>query len=248
MSIMHTWFECKVRYEKTLENGIVKKVTEPYLVDALNFTEAENRIIEEMKPYISGEFTVADIRRANYSELFDSAEEAADRWFKCKVLFVSIDEKSGKEKKTASNMLVRAASLRDALNRLDEGMKGTMSDWEVVSVTETAIMDVYPYAADGSDEQTRAMEGDLKVAVTSGDFMTETTANAIKDLAERLKDADPILNKVIAYLKEKGAIGRTEFGIAFHVGVKRTAKIVSQLLSRGVIDADCAHTLTYVGA
>ena len=78
---MHTWFECKIRYEKTMENGMNKKVTEPYLVDALSFTEAEARIIEEMTPFISGEFTVSDIKRANYSELFPSEEEAADRWF-----------------------------------------------------------------------------------------------------------------------------------------------------------------------
>ena len=75
----HNWFECKIRYEKTLENGMNKKVTEPYLVDALSFTEAEARIIEEMTPFISGEFTVSDIKRANYSELFPSDEEAADR-------------------------------------------------------------------------------------------------------------------------------------------------------------------------
>ena len=82
---MHTWFECKIRYEKTMENGMNKKVTEPYLVDALSFTEAEARIIEEITPFISGEFTVADIKRANYSELFPCDEEAADRWFKCKL-------------------------------------------------------------------------------------------------------------------------------------------------------------------
>ena len=79
---MHTWFECKIRYEKTMENGMQKKVTEPYLVDALSFTEAEARIIEEMTPFITGEFTVSDIKRANYSELFPSDEESADRWFK----------------------------------------------------------------------------------------------------------------------------------------------------------------------
>ena len=90
---MHTWFECKIRYEKVMENGMQKKVTEPYLVDALSFTEAEARIIEEMTPFISGEFTVSDIKRANYSELFPSDEESADRWFKCKLIFITLDEK-----------------------------------------------------------------------------------------------------------------------------------------------------------
>ena len=145
---MHTWFECKIRYEKTLENGMNKKVTEPYLVDALSFTEAEARIIEEMTPFITGEFTVSDIKRANYSELFSSEEEAADRWFKCKLYFFTLDEKSGAEKKTSAQMLVQAADLRDAVKKLDEGMKGTMADYSIASVTETQIMDVYPYSAE----------------------------------------------------------------------------------------------------
>ena len=145
---MHTWFECKIRYEKTMDNGMNKKVTEPYLVDALSFTEAEARIIEEMTPYISGEFTVSDIKRANYSELFPSEEEAADRWFKCKLIFITLDEKSGAEKKTSTQVLVQAADLRDAVKKLDEGMKGTMADYQIASVAETAIMDVYPYSAE----------------------------------------------------------------------------------------------------
>ena len=139
---MHTWFECKIRYEKTMENGMNKKVTEPYLVDALSFTEAEARIIEEMTPFISGEFTVSDIQRANYSELFP----------KCKLVFITLDEKSGAEKKTSTQVLVQAADLRDAVKKLDEGMKGTMADYQIASVAETAIMDVYPYSAEPDDK------------------------------------------------------------------------------------------------
>ena len=151
---MHTWFECKIRYEKVMENGMQKKVTEPYLVDALSFTEAEARIIEEMTPFISGEFTVSDIKRANYSELFPSEEEAADRWFKCELVFITLDEKSGAEKKTSTQVLVQAADLRDAVKKLDEGMKGTMADYQIASVAETAIMDVYPYSAEVSMSDT----------------------------------------------------------------------------------------------
>ena len=137
---MHTWFECKIRYEKVMENGMQKKVTEPYLVDALSFTEAEARIIEEMTPFISGEFTVSDIKRANYSELFPSDEESADRWFKCKLIFITLDEKSGAEKKTSTQVLVQAADLRDAVKKLDEGMKGTMADYQIGMVSETPLM------------------------------------------------------------------------------------------------------------
>ena len=151
--MMKTWFECKIRYEKTMENGMKKKVTEPYLVDALSFTEAEARIIEEMTPFISGEFTVSDIKRANYSELFFSEEEAADRWFKCKLTFITLDEKSGAEKKTSTNVLVQASDLRDAVKKLDEGMKGSMADYIISSMTETAIMDVYEYVADSENTE-----------------------------------------------------------------------------------------------
>ena len=145
--MMHTWFEVKIRYEKVMDNGMQKKVTEPYLFDALSFTESEGKCIEEMTPFISGEFTVSDIRRANYSEIFFSDEESADRWFKCKLIFITLDEKSGVEKKTSTQVLVQAADLRDAVKKLDEGMKGTMADYQIASVSETAIMDVSPYTA-----------------------------------------------------------------------------------------------------
>ena len=145
---MHNWVECNIRYEKTMENGMNKKVTEPYLVDALSFTEAEARIIEEMTPFISGEFTVSDIKRANYSELFFYDEETADKWFKCKLTFITLDEKSGAEKKTSTLVLVQAADLRDAVKKLDEGMKGTMADYQIASVAETSIIDVYKYCAE----------------------------------------------------------------------------------------------------
>lgn len=143
--MMHNWFTCKIRYEKTMENGMQKKVTEPYLVDALSFTEAESRIIEEMTPFISGEFEVAGVAKANYNELFPSEEESACIWYKCKLWFKTLDEKSGAEKRTSFNVLVQASDLRDAIKKLDEGMKGTLIDYVIASVAETAIMDVYPY-------------------------------------------------------------------------------------------------------
>lgn len=143
--MMNNLFELKIRYEKTMDNGMNKMVTEHYLVDALSFTEAESRIIEEITPFISGEFTVSDIKRANYSELFFSDEESADKWFACKLEFITLDEKTGIEKKTKTNVLVQAADLRDAMKKLDEGMKGTMADYNAVCIKETAIMDVYPY-------------------------------------------------------------------------------------------------------
>lgn len=128
-----------------MDDGKVKKVSEPYLVDALSFTEAEERIIEERKPFMSGEFQVSDIKRARYAELFETSEESADRWFKVKLTFITLDEKSGAEKKTSQNVLVQAADLRDAVKRLDEGMKGSMMDYVISAVSESPLLDVYHY-------------------------------------------------------------------------------------------------------
>lgn len=158
--IHHTWFECKIRYEKIMENGMQKKVTEPYLVDALSFSEAEARIIEEVTSFISGEFTVSDIKRSNYSELFPCDEESADRYFKCKLNFITLD-KSGKERTTSTYILVQAADLRDAVKKLDEGMKGTMADYRIESIAETAIIDVYPY------EEEKSMDDNINKSANS---------------------------------------------------------------------------------
>lgn len=142
---MNTWFLCTIKYDKISENGFQKKISEKYLFDSLSFMESEGRCIEEMTPFISGEFTVSDIKRANYLDIFLSNEISADKYFKCKLYFITLDEKSGTEKKTATNILVQAADLRDAVNKLDEGMKGTMADYVIASVSETPIIDVYRY-------------------------------------------------------------------------------------------------------
>lgn len=145
---MANWFECKVRYDKMLDTGIRKMVTEPYMVDALSFTEAEARIIEEITPFISGEFSVAAVRRTNISEIF--WDETGDKWFKVKTNFITIDEKTAAEKKSATFILVQASEFKVALENFMEGMKGTLSDFEVASIVETPIMDVYKYSADGT--------------------------------------------------------------------------------------------------
>ena len=98
-----------------------------------------------MTPFITGSFEVSDIKRAKYSELFFCEEETADRWFKSKVYFVILDEKTGKEKKAPNNFLVQAANLKDAVKKLEDGLKNTMMDYVISSIAETAIMDVYPY-------------------------------------------------------------------------------------------------------
>ena len=147
---MQNWFECKVSFDKVLENGIQKKVTEPYLVDALSFTEAEARIIEEIKPFISGDFTVSAVGRKKLSEIFFN--ENGDRFYKIKVYFITLDEKSGAEKKTAAQMLAQASNLKDAIAVLEEGMKGTLADYTIASVSETPLMDIFPFKANKESE------------------------------------------------------------------------------------------------
>ena len=139
------WFECRLKYEKMGEDGLQKKVTETYVVDALSFTEAEQRIMEEMSSYISGEFEVNDIKKAAYKELFFSDEESADRWYKTKLEFITIDEKTEKEKRSAVNYLVQAGTLNAAVKNIDEVMGGTMIDYVIASVAETKLMDVFEY-------------------------------------------------------------------------------------------------------
>ena len=136
------WFECKVKYDKMVpEAGGQKVVTEVYLVDALSFTEAEARITEEMEPYVSGEFSVTAVRRMNLSDVF--YHEGGDRWDKVKTNFITIDEKTAVEKRTASFQLVQAGSFQEALEVFLAGMKDTMADYEIASIVETPLMDVF---------------------------------------------------------------------------------------------------------
>ena len=139
------WFECKIQYEKMMEDGLQKKVVETYTIDALSFTEAEQRIMEEMSSYISGEFTIKDIKIAPYGEIFFSDEEMADKWYKTKLQFITIDEKTAKEKRSSVNYLVNAGTLNGAVKNIDEVMGGTMIDYIIYSVSETSLMDVFEY-------------------------------------------------------------------------------------------------------
>jgi len=141
-----TWFECKIRYEKVMEDGLQKKVTEQYVVDALSFSEAEKRIMEEMSSYISGEFEVTDVKKAVYKEVFfDDGSDVADLFFKAKLQFITIDEKTEKEKRTNVYYLVQAASFDGAVKNINAVMDGTMIDYAKSNISETKIIDVFEY-------------------------------------------------------------------------------------------------------
>ncbi len=144
---MAIWFESAVSYDKIMENGTVKKVTEKNLFDALSFTEAEARTIEELTPYISGEYTVKAVKKTKISEVFWNKD--ADRFYLVNVAFITIDENTGAEKQTVTQMLVQANDFDGAVSAFKDGMKQTMADWKIISVAETPYMDVYPANLDG---------------------------------------------------------------------------------------------------
>lgn len=141
---MHNWFLSKVTYEKTMENGLQKNVTEQYLVDALSCTEAEARTIEELQPFMSGEFKVKSVSEAKLSDTFFGN---GDRYYKAKINMITLDEKSGQEKKQGLYILIQANNFDESLTKLKDGMKNSMADYEISSITETAIMDVFEFKA-----------------------------------------------------------------------------------------------------
>lgn len=139
---MSQWFETKVKYDKTmLDTGAIKSVTEPYLVDALSFTEAEARITKEMEPFVSGELTVTAVRKVRFEDVL--YHEGGDRWYKVKINMITIDEKTGAEKRSASFSLVQASEFKLALDYFLEAMKSMLFDFEIVNITEMAYIDVF---------------------------------------------------------------------------------------------------------
>jgi hypothetical protein len=137
------WYECKIRYEKMMENGMQKKVTEQYVVDAVSFTEAEARITEQMKDFISGDFDVRAVKIANYTEVMISDADVDDRWYKVKANLITLSERSGKEKRTGIRYLVNAANVETARKTVSEYFASSLESWEIESVSETKFLDVF---------------------------------------------------------------------------------------------------------
>lgn len=146
-SITSQWYEVKVRYDKMKDDGTMKPETEQYVVDALTFTEAESIITEEMSVYISGEFNIKDIKQASYKEIFFSDLNNDDRWFKAKLQFITFDEKTQKEKRSAVMYLVQAHTLPQAVKYIGEVMGATMVDYVISNIAETSIIDVFQHDA-----------------------------------------------------------------------------------------------------
>ena len=130
-----------IKFEKTLSDGMVKKVTEAYLVNAMSFTEAEARIIEHMTPYIVGEFTVSSVRRMRLAGIVYDASITDPLFYNVKINISTIDEKTGEEKTSQMRYLVTAKDFDSAVKSFKDYMKGSMCDWGLHSVQETKIVD-----------------------------------------------------------------------------------------------------------
>jgi hypothetical protein len=142
---MATWFSCKIKYQKQEENGKVIKISEQYLVDAMSFTEAEARLYFELGSTVP-EFLLTSVSKMNLQDLFHYDD--SETWFKCKVVYVSTDEKSGKEKKIANIMLVSAQNVKQAYERIEESLSTMLVPFEITDVNQTAILEIFPYIAE----------------------------------------------------------------------------------------------------
>lgn len=137
-----SYIETAARYEKTLENGTVKKVTERFLVDALSCTEAECRTVEELTPYVSGDIEVTANKKVNIADIFNPDD--ADKFYLAKVAFISIDERSGKEKRTVSQWLVGATDFNDAYETVLREINKCLADVEILALAETPVREYFP--------------------------------------------------------------------------------------------------------
>lgn len=140
-----SWYETRIKYQKTMEDCSEKVVNELYVVDALSCTEAETSVIEEMSCYISGDSAVTSAKKTNYGEILFSDLDDDDKWYKAKLQFITIDEKSDKERCSNVTYLVQAKSLARALRYVDEVMGKSMLDYDIASLSETKIIDVFEH-------------------------------------------------------------------------------------------------------
>lgn len=137
-----TWFECKVRYEQTQEDGMNKMVTETYVYKAADFGEAYDKATKDMSTFISGEFSITAMKIAQYVEVVMQDDRTEEKYYRVKVNLIILDEKTNKEKKTACHYLVNADSVEKARKYTDTAFSDTLIDYVIEAVQEAKIIDV----------------------------------------------------------------------------------------------------------
>ena len=191
---MNNWFECKIKYTKIEEStGKEKQVKEPYLVDAVSFTEAESRMHELMAEELGDEFIVSDLKKVNYTEIFNY--EDSEQWYKCKVIFIDVDEKSGREKRTTNHMMVAAKSVKEAHERIEENLQEVLIPYEITSIALTSILDIFPYF--NNEEQTEEIPENYKsLGNSQSSENTENPENTEGTESGEQQDAAPQTDSV----------------------------------------------------
>ncbi len=154
---MNSWYTVKVKFTKEFNDGTLKRVTEPYLISALSFTESEARVYKEIGEFVRGEFLVTGISKTDFADIFHYDD--ADDWFKCQVSYVTEDADSGKEKRVNNNFLVSAHNVKEAYERIEESLKGLMVSYEIPKINKTSIVEIFPYVP-GEVEETENSAGD----------------------------------------------------------------------------------------
>lgn len=141
---MNQYYQVKIRFTKEFQDGTLKRVSEPYLINAMSFTEAEARIHKEVGEFIRGEFLVSSIARVDYADIFHFDD--AEVWYKCKISYTTEDADSGKEKKVNNNFLVTAHDPKEAADRVTESLKGLMVSFDTIKIERTPIVEIFEYA------------------------------------------------------------------------------------------------------
>lgn len=140
--ISGTWFEVKVRYEQTQEDGTEKMVTETYVYKAVDFGEAYDKAIKNMSTFISGDFGIKAMKIAQYGEVVMQDDITEEKFYRVKVNLIILDEDSQKEKKTAYYYLVNADSVEKARKYTDTALSDEILDHVIEAVQEAKIIDV----------------------------------------------------------------------------------------------------------
>lgn len=189
---MQTWFNCKVKYVKVDDTGKEKKVTEPYLIDAVSFSEAETRIHKILEPYISGGLEITTLSKANIQEVFDFDDDGV--WYKVKITYLDVDPDTEKKKKITNYILVRAADVKNAYERVEDNLN-LLVPYDMPSIQETPILDVFPYESDPEKElegkNVRPLEEDERVNRLTGEIekVEDDNVDGVMEETEREKEA-----------------------------------------------------------
>ncbi len=186
---MNNWFTVKVKYTKQLENGTFKRVSEPYLLSALTFTDAEARIYEELGAIIRGEFDVVSISRTELHDIFAYDDSAT--WWKCKVTYESAEHDSEKTKKVSQTFLVSAETAKEAYERIQESLSTLMVDFNIPSIIFSPIVDIFPPSENLDREISRRPAEDFELEQTStGKGVVFSAAGSDVDEEEEIEEVD----------------------------------------------------------